>query len=986
MPNSNDPFSNPLTAYQMQNRALMAQIAGQLQANMQMAGSNVPLANTTYLGPQPFTSPTMFGQFSNIIGGLMGPEAGAMTQMAGQLAVSPLLRGVLGPISSSVSTMMGSMPIGGGDPGAFMYAQLQGRLGKSMPKSITMPASFSSQAAVDLYNEELAQMREYLKDTNANFGVQLQRFEQQGEGYNLGTQLANVQALSSSQSRFSGVFEMFTAATGQNIQDQELQPLIDLAKQNTPEAATKANALLQGNPNLKRKAERVLNTATNAANLGNLAMDISSNISSMLPPGTIGGAEAGAFSSLGDILLGITGLDKNPMLFTSAATQSLSMMGALGTTTFDQNGQRVFAADRVAAGLTSRLEDQSGAFEGMRRLGASKAGALMQELSRSGLVSSGGVDMFGAIKPEDVQRLEENIARQLEGFSSVVQAGKRMGMQVNEIIQSMQSMYGGRFGEELANAAGREFQQMRRNFGSPMDQRTEDFLRADAQRKAGATMMQQVEQAVQIGRFAGQDARGSIAVLQTASQLAQDLGMGGSAGIAMGTAAMSRVALSRTMGTPMTMDQALALSRDVAAKGMENPSVQAFASLQLAINAGVVSEQEAQGFLNDFRAGKDIDPGAVNQLLASKQGINLAAFTGREAVATGMSLAMNDVNKFYAQNENVSVTGAVKRAFQEQGFDAEGMVKDMTTTAGAELKRAFGMTDAQIANMDFTQFTAAFNKLPSQADRVALLDTLTQSGAITTSQRNAVLSNLGERMGRFGLASDKGTMRTAGIRQAEEAERALHGGMTTMEITATAIAENQRALNEAFTPKPGAQEALTAGLKQIRDSKVAEKVKGGLSQTEAEAAVDQEGFSFVELIQSASGVTTPGMKEAVTKQLSSIEAELATATQSGDKARVEILERRKADMTSFQEILGSSKEERAKKIEELRTKVEKDIIEQDKAAREKQTEQQKQTDDSQKAMVSSAKTLIDMLAVNRLMAEKIGVSAEALKSLNERVV
>jgi hypothetical protein len=851
-----------------------------------------------------------------------------------------------------------------------------------------MPASFSSQAAIDLYNEELAQMREYLKDTNANFGVQLQRFEQQGEGYNLGTQLANVQALSSSQSRFSGIFSMFAAATGQKVQDAELQPLIDLAKQNTPEAAAKANQLLLddsnlNDSNLKRKAEQILNTATNAANLGNLAM----NISSMLPPGIIGGAEAGAFNSLGDILLSITGLDKNPMLFTSAATQSLSMMGALGTATFEQDGQRVFAADRIAAGLTSRLEDQSGAFEGIRRLGASKAGSLMQELTRSGLLNSAGVDTFGAIKPEDVQRLEENIARQLEGFSSVVQAGKRMGMQVNEIIQSMQTMYGGRFGEELANAAGREFHQMRKNFVGPMDQRTEDFLRADAQRKAGATMMQQVERAVQIGRSAGQDAKGSMAILQTASQLAQDLGMGGSAGIAMGTAAMSRVALSRSMGTPMTMDQALALSRDVAAKGMENPSVQAFASLQLAINAGVVSELEAQGFLNDFRAGKDIDPGAVNQLLASKQGINLAAFTGREAVATGMSLAMNDINKFYAQNENVSVTGAVKRAFQEQGLDAERMVKDMTTVAGAELKSAFGMTDKQIADMDFTQFTAAFNKLPSQAARIALLDTLTQLGAVTPEQKNAILSNLGERMGRFGLASDKGTLRTAGIRQAEEAERAQHGGLTTIEITATAIAENQRALNEAFTPKPGVQETISAGLKQIRDSKVADKVKkGGLSQTQAEAAVDQEGFTFVELIQSASGVTTPGMKEAVTQQLSNIETELAAATQSDDKAQMEILERRKADMTSFQEILSSSSpQEQAKKIEDLKVKVEKDLIEQDKATREKKTEQEKQLDDSQRAMVSSAKTLTDILVVNRLMAEKVGVTAEALKSLDQKV-
>ena len=982
MLNPNDPFSNPLVAYQMQNRALMAQIAAQLQGNMQMAGSNVPLANTTYLGPQPFTSPTMFGQFSNIIAGLMGPEAGAMTQLAGNLAVSPMLKGVLGPISGAVSAMMSSMPVGGGDPGAYMYSQLQRRLGKSIPGAMTLPVSFSSQAAIDLYNEQLAQTREYLKDTNANFGVQLQRFEQQGEGYELGTQLANIQALSGSQSRFSGVFEMFTAATGQKIQDESLQPLIDLAKQNTEDSAKAAEALIKQDPALAKKAKKIIDTATNAANLGNLAM----NISSMLPPGTIGGAEAGAFNSLGDILLGITGLDKNPMLFTSAATQSLSMMGALGTATFEQDGKQVFAADRVAAGLTSRLEDQSGAFEGIRRLGASKAGSLMQELTRSGLVSSGGVDMFGAIKPEDVQRLEEKIAQQLEGFSSVVQAGKRMGLQVNEIIQSMQSMYGGRFGEELANAAGREFQQMRKGFTGPMDQRTEEFLRADAQRKAGATMMQQVEQAVQIGRFAGQDARGSMAVLQTASQLAQDLGIDGEAGIAMGTAAMSRVALSRTMGTPMTMDQSLALSRDIAAKGMENPSVQAFASLQLAINSGVVSEQEAQGFLNDFRAGKDIDPGAVNQLLASKQGINLAAFTGREAVASGMALAMNDINKFYAQNENVSVTGAVKRAFQEQGFDPEQMVKGMTSVGATELEKAFGMTSGQIANMDFTQFTAAFNKMGSQADRIALLDTLTQSNAITPEQRNAIMSNLGERIGRFGLASDKGTMRTAAIRQAEEAQRAEHGGMTTMEIMATAIAENQRALNEAFKPVAGMQEGVTTGLKQIREAKINEKKKAGLNDSEAAAAVDQEGFTFVELIQASSGITAPGMKDAVTKELGNIEAELKQATASGDKARMEILERRKTDMTTFRDILlEEDPTVKAKKIEELKAKVEKETMERDKVEREKKTEQQRQTDDSQKAMVSSAKTLTDLLAVNRLMAEKAGVSAEALKSLNEKV-
>jgi|688.fasta_scaffold00026_46 hypothetical protein len=978
----NDPFSNPLQAYQLQNRAMMAQIASQLQANMQMSGSNVPLANTTYLGPQPFTSPTMFGQFSNIVGSMFGPEAGAMTQMAGGLVTSPGLRGMFGPISGAVSSMMSSMPIGGGDAGAFMYAQLQGRLGKSIPRALSMPADFSSQAAIDLYNEELAQTREYLKYSNTNFGVPLQRFEQQGEGYNLGVQLANVNALSGEGSRFKGVFDLFTAATGQSIADPELQPLMELARQNTPEAAKKANELLNNNPALKRKAQTILNTATNAANLGNLAM----TVSSMIPAGTMGGAEAGAMAGLGDMLMGITGLDRNPMQFTSAATQSLSMMGALGTATFEENGKRVFTLDRIAAGLTSQLESEGGPYSGLRRMGASKSGQLMQELTRSGLLSSSGVDLFGAIKPEDVKRLEDGIARQLEGFSAVVEAGKRMGMQVNEITQSMQSIYGGRFGEELANAAGREFSRLKAGFTGPVDARTEEFLQAEAQRKAGASMMQQVEQAVQIGRFAGQDARGSMAVLQTAAQLAQDMGLGGSAGIAMGTAAMSRVALSRTMGTPMTMDQALALSRDIAAKGMENPSVQAFASLQLARNAGVVSEQEIQSFVNDFRAGRDIDPGAVNQLLASKQGINLAAFTGREAVAAGMSMSMNDINRFYAQNENVSVTGAVKRAFTEQGVDIEKVVADMTTAGGSELMSAFGMTADQIKAMDFTQFAAAFNKLDSQQARVDLLNKLETSGALRPEVKNAMLSNLGERMDRFGLASDKGTMRTARIRQAEEAERARNGGMTSMEITATAITENQRMLNDVFKSDSSMQNVLSQGLKQIRDSKIAEKVKGGMSQQEAETAVDQDGFSFTELLQSASGVTDPGMRKAVQESLANIDSDLAAAKSSGDTARLQILERQKADMTAFNQILETKDPaERAKKIETLRTEVERDIMNKDKVEREKMTEQQKQTDEAQKATLTSAKTMVDLLAVNRLMASSMSSTAESLKSLDTKV-
>jgi hypothetical protein len=351
-----------------------------------------------------------------------------------------------------------------------------------------------------------------------------------------------------------------------------------------------------------------------------------------------------------------------------------------------------------------------------------------------------------------------------------------------------------------------------------------------------------------------------------------------------------------------------------------------------------------------------------------------------------MSMSMNDINRFYAQNENVSVTGAVKRAFTEQGVDIEKVVADMTTAGGSELMSAFGMTADQIKAMDFTQFAAAFNKLDSQQARVDLLNKLETSGALRPEVKNAMLSNLGERMDRFGLASDKGTMRTARIRQAEEAERARNGGMTSMEITATAITENQRMLNDVFKSDSSMQNVLSQGLKQIRDSKIAEKVKGGMSQQEAETAVDQDGFSFTELLQSASGVTDPGMRKAVQESLANIDSDLAAAKSSGDTARLQILERQKADMTAFNQILETKDPaERAKKIETLRTEVERDIMNKDKVEREKMTEQQKQTDEAQKATLTSAKTMVDLLAVNRLMASSMSSTAESLKSLDTKV-
>lgn len=972
----------------MQNRAQMAQIAAQLQGNLQMMGSGVPLGNSTYMGPQPFTSPTMFSQMTGMVGNMFGPEAGGMATLAGQLLTSPGLRGFAPGLSGMVSNMMSSMPMGGGaDPGNFMYARLQSQLGRSVPGAITLPADFSNQASIDLYNEQIAQFNQFTGRNQANMpsGMPgLRRFTQGGanSAHSLGVALANVETLSQSE-RFQDTFSLFTAVNpNQRISDPDLAELVELGKQNTPEAAQKAEQLLAANQGLKAKADKVLNTARNATGLGNLAM----TLSGVMASGGVGGAEAGAMQGLGDIIMNLTGMNKNPAMFSAAAIQSMSMMGALGTSTVidPTTGRRVMAADRLVGGLTANFENANTPYTSTRALGPAGAGQLMQELAKSGILSSGGVDTMGALKIEDVQRMEKAIASQLEGFSEIAKVGKRLGLQVNEIVQTMQGVYGGRFGEELANAAGQEYVQAKQAFVGPVNEDTDRFLRAEAQRKAGATMMQQVEKAVQIGRYAGFDARGSLAVMQTAGQLAEDLGMGRQAGIEMGAAAMSRMQISREMGMPMSPDQALAMSRDIMVKGANNPSVQAFASLRLAINAGVVKAEDVQDLMNDFRAGKDIDPGEVNKRISATDA-NLSAFTGREAVAQGMTLAAGDINRFYASNENVSVTGAIKRAFSAANIDAEGMVSNLTKSQGAVLAKAFGMNQTDVGNLNFTQFAAQFNKMGSQAERVELVDQLVNSGAIDRRTGNQILSNLGAMTDRFGVASDRGAFRTARIRQAEEAERSLHGGYTSVELKAGAIVANEAMINEAFRSIGGGdlQKGLTQGLKDIREEKITTAMKeGGISRDAAEKQVDLEGFTLPELLKASAGKTEPGMLKALEVAQANIDREMKAAERVGDKGKIEQLQLQSAEIAQYQQALKSGDKD---KILEMKAKAEKSIADQQAAEKAKMTPEQKKNEDAKDASIQTAK---ELSAANKFLAQialAVGVSAESVRNLEKTV-
>ena len=486
----------------MQRLAEQAQISAMLQGNAYNSQTGFA-PNSTYRSPQPFGSPNMFGQFSGAVGSIFGQEAGQMLQMAAPMLANPQMSGLLGPIPGMISAMQNSMPIGGGDVGAFAYGQLQSRLGRSLPPPMSLPTQFDSQARIDLYNDQQQQFAAFTGRANSSFPMQL-------------------------KSLMKNTFGLYEAVTGQKVSDPALDQLINAQTDAQANALMFVNGVSGNKTDLGKKAEKILNNATKAAGFVNFTSSIS-KYAPMLSQAL--GTDAAGITDMVEGLQSALGLDRDPSQFSGAAIQSMSMMGALGTARagFDANGKAVFAADRVVGNLMGHLDDTSGKYAGMRKMGAGKSGTLMSELARSGILTSGGVDTYGSIKPEDVKRMEEAVSAQIEGMSEVVAAGKRIGMQISEVTQSMQRIYSGRLGQELSNEAGRVYSELDRNFVGPKNDDTRLFLQNEAQRKAGITIMQQVETAVQVGRLAGFDSKTSMAILETASQLGEGIGLYGSA-------------------------------------------------------------------------------------------------------------------------------------------------------------------------------------------------------------------------------------------------------------------------------------------------------------------------------------------------------------------------------------------------------------------------------------------------------------------------
>jgi len=868
-----------------------------LLRNLRLMGSDVPIGNTTFSPGIGLNAPTMFSQILQGVTGTFGEEVGGTAQLAAGLMQNPAIRQFmqnipgLRAIPGYISTLQNLPQVGGAvDPIGFALSKAYSRAasGVEVPQ-IAPPANFANRQALDAFNEQLKNLDYYMRRQSRPEQQLLVPSMGASEEMELATAFENISRMQQQDRSFRNMFSLFNevipgsraSAIAPDIQDQIRQAAINKDE----EAISKLLA--------DRDVMNIVKRQASMAKQSSAIMGVSSMLSNFI--GSTG-METSQVQGIGDVLRQILQIDQ-PGVMTSMVTQSLAKMGTLGTattTSINEKGQeeRRTVIGQVAAALQEQIRksgsnaDTRGQGTGMFSMqaqGFERTGQLLQELQASGMLTTGGVDIFGVVKPEDVKKMEQAMTTQLEGFSELARVGRRMGMQISEVTRNLQSIYGGRLPQALREQAMSEMQGVMMDepnlvdrarkrgvseevLGAAGSEQRQQFLELEAQRRAGTTMMQQLEKAVELGRFAGIDSRGVMAVASTVTQMTSDMGLGGDSSMVITQDALSRVALSRQLGEPMTVAQSLAISTGITERGMKETSVRAFAALKKAMNDGLpMPKGEVDLLVSKFKNNEFLDPAVVSNLIRSAGGIP-SQYSSDKAIAASLSdrETLESVHQRYTTDQKLSISGALQRTFESGGASTQSMVS--AVQGNTQLLNMLGLDPG---NVNFTSIAAAYNRIGSDMEANRFLEAL---GAVLPPEQarlvtGALRSTLRENTSMLSAVGDKPGQSGVNMQLQEEAQRLMYGGKTSPQITAEATSLIRDRFEKAMDGQD--RNAIADTLKTMMDRSVrdAEKTikEGGVAGLTAEELTDiarsRATQAVAQDVQTGSMQLTTGQRE-----------------------------------------------------------------------------------------------------------------------------
>jgi hypothetical protein len=652
----------------------------QADAAMQRYGLNPGNSNFQPYMPQ---NPSMFGQMQGLAGMVGGQGAGDMVALMGALANNPAVKNFLPGLSGAVTNMMGTMPIGmNQDVGNFMVNRMMGTMGVGMTPPPSAPSDFMNIQQAQAFNQAAMQHQANFSNAPSPTLMELTAGDS-AQSLRMLQGLANADIMRQ-DGRFKGAFETMSAISGVNMDDPVLQEAIKLGR--TGDTA-KADAFMKQN-------QAVVDKAIKAANEASGLNSFASNVAPMLLNAGIS-VDNPVIGGLLEVALNATGADRDPRLFAPAAAQSLAMLGGLNMAGF--SGGPGFAAEKVAMGLGQRMT-QTGGIGGLDMV---RGMTLTRELSRQGMLTTGGIDTFGNLDTDQVKALEETIARQLENFKGISDLAKRTNMTMGEIAASMKQIYGNDYSRQLESAIGEAERSLR---ADPTNAgKSDEFIRSESLRRANADLVQPIKEAVGAGAMMGLNQHQSMGMIMAATDMAKGMGLGGRAGVDMMMSAGAMVNGMRTMGISMDPSQALAQAADTAQVYMNTSDGMGLGNLLKATrelsNMGL---EQQPGYTELLQGLKDGTKGQQDvQNFLSQAGVTqgmMPDYQGARNAAMGFEANPQAFGEASRASARRQVTEVINDQLSKRGASLSDIRTAVGNLAGAEFDALKGAkTDEELA-------------------------------------------------------------------------------------------------------------------------------------------------------------------------------------------------------------------------------------------------------------------------------------------------
>lgn len=874
---------NDANSYAYQNRVLLGQIAEMLAKNMAVYQSaSAPFANSTYRLPMGFSHPTMFAQLQGAVSSVMGEEIGGFMG----LLANPAIRAMLpAPVNETLTTLMNAPQMGGiSDPAAFLLNNVARGIGRNVP-TISVPFDFTNTKATDAYIAQAQAFTDYAGQVGFNAGaptaVEALSMDQKKQNLNKIIAARNAIRVQQENSSFSNTFELFN---NMNVFGPRVDTDALIKDLTSIQDESQASKFLDQSEN-KDKVEALLKKSKEASGLMSIIDYFSNYMGS-------NSAENTAMRSFGDAIRDAFNIGNNNRTFIPGVSQSIANIGGLNIAmATGAKGENIPVANILAARLSSAVEgtNPNGNFETVERLGFRRTQDLISTLSNSGMVSTGGVDIYGSLKEEDVKKMEEAMLRQLEGFGKIAETGKRLGLRTEELIQNLQSIYGGRTNEVLNTKANAILQDLETNVVGGIskadalineenarrasnnevaitgDEERKQFLRLEAQRRAGAEMGKDLAKTVQLGKMAGIDAKGTMAMVATATQILQNMGITGEGSFELARHALTYTAMSaNTGGTPITNSQGLAMAAGSVAVSQEDPSVTAFGALMQGVENDRVKLEDprVQAIIKKFKEGETLDEGEIAKILGG-----------------------DDVYRFYAQQSDQHMGKIIPYILERRSTDVPKFYEDSIRqfNGGEQLLGKLG-PNLVVAINDIHR-ARKMGQSPSDIKKQIMQQYNVDEQQAQLLYDQAVNRNISVAGMPLGIDS-----RDALEVRVEQLAFQQRHGLDSLDTAVGIFADAQVKFSEDLEKRLSAKstgQSIKQNFEAIRTEKIKKLTDAGVTQADAEKQVNDEGYNVNEFIEAFSSMAKPEALQALSEYKVEIESQLKKTTNTKEKLVLE---------------------------------------------------------------------------------------------------